>query len=251
MAGTGGDLTNTTGAISPFDTIKHQDDGGDYWSARELAALLGYTDWRNFMRVIAKAKEACEGSGQVISDHFSEMSMSAAIGSGATRELSDYSLSRYALHLVLICGDLHKPEIVESLVYLTLAAMDGNTDYCLMAATFGGSFSSRIALTKEQRTIDQIVRAFAHLRSERQYRVASFAIDLYFPDQRIAVECDENGHHHYDPESEARRQRHIERALKYTFVRYNPDAPDFNIGDVINRIMRLVYETTRCKAVVA
>jgi len=212
-----------------------------------LAKMLGYTDWRNFGKVIGKAREVCEASGQTISDHFSMMSLSAATGKGATREIEDYALSRYALHLVLICGDLQKPEILQALVYLTLAALDAAADYRLKAAAFGISFSSEIALTKEQRTIGQIVRAFAHLRAERQYRVPPYALDLYFPDQGIAVECDEYGHRRNDPESEMRRQRHIERALGCTFVRYNPDAPDFNVGDVINRIMLLAYSPMRRK----
>src|SRR5260221_2143495 len=160
------DLANTTGAISPFDTIKHQDEGGEYWSARELAALLGYQRWESFPGVIAKAEEVCKGSGQAVSDHFSRMSLPVTIGKGATRELEDYALSRYALHLVLICGDLQKPEILQALIRLTLAALDGSTDYRLKAEAFGISFSSEIALTKEQKTMGQIVRAFAHLRAE-------------------------------------------------------------------------------------
>jgi hypothetical protein len=94
VANSGGDLTNTTGAISPFDTIKHQDEGGDYWSARELAVLLGYSDWRNFMRVVAKAKEACEGSGQAVSDHFVGVTNMIELGKGARREIDDVHLSR-------------------------------------------------------------------------------------------------------------------------------------------------------------
>jgi very-short-patch-repair endonuclease len=143
--------------------------------------------------------------------------------------------------LILIYGDLQKPEILQTLVNLTLAALDPNVDYRLKAAAFGVSFSSGFVQSKEQRTIGQIVRAFAHFRAVQQYRVPPYALDLYFPDQRIAVECDEDGHRHNDPKAEIQRQRHIERALGCTFVRYNPDAPDFNIGDVINKIMLLIH----------
>jgi very-short-patch-repair endonuclease len=106
-------------------------------------------------------------------------------------------------------------------------------------AAFGISFPSDMPVTTEQQTIGQIARAFAHLRVVRQYKVPPYTIDLYFPDQGVAVECDEHGHRgwDYDPESEAQRQRHIEQALGCTFVRYNPDAPNFHIGDVINEIM--------------
>lgn len=108
-------------------------------------------------------------------------------------------------------------------------------------AAFGISFPSDMPVTTEQQTIGQIARAFAHLRVVMQYKVPPYAIDLYFPDQGIAVECDEDGHCRYDQESETRRQRHIEWALGCTFVRYNPDAPTFHIPDVINEIMLAVY----------
>lgn len=145
------------------------------------------------------------------------------------------------MYLVLICGDLQKPEILQTLVSLTLTAFEMNTDLRLNAAAFGISFSSDLSVTKEQQTIGQIVRAFAHLRTVKQYKVPPYAIDLYFPDQGIAVECDEHGHRNYDPKSEARRRRHIEQALGCTFVRYNPDASNFHIGDVINEIILLIY----------
>jgi DNA-damage-inducible protein D len=120
MAGTGGDLTNTMGAISPFDTIKHQDEGGDYWSARELAALLGYSDWRNFVRVVAKAKEACEGSGQAISDHFVGITNMVTIGSGAQREVEDFHLSRYACYLIVQNGDPTKDAVALGQTYFAV-----------------------------------------------------------------------------------------------------------------------------------
>jgi very-short-patch-repair endonuclease len=234
--------------MSPFETIRHEDENGaEYWSARELLGVLGYASWQKFTAVIEKAREVCEGSGQRVSDHFAPRPLLAQLGFGAVRELEDYALSRYALHLVLICGDLQKPEILHALVYLTLAALNESSDYRLKGVALGISFSSEIALTREQKTIGQIVRAFAHLRAERQYRAPPYAVDLYFPDHRIAVECDEHGHRSYNQEAETRRQQHLERALACTFVHYDPDAPGFNVGDVINRIMLLVYDPIRQK----
>jgi very-short-patch-repair endonuclease len=233
--------------VSLFEQIRHEDeDDNECWSARELSAALGYTtNWRNFQPVIRRAMEVCEGSGQRVSDHFAPRPLLAQLGFGAVREIEDYALSRFALHFVLICGDLQKPKILQTLIYLTLATLNENSDYCLRGGAFGVSFSSEIALTREQKTISQIVAAFAHLRAERQYRVPPYAVDLYFPDHRIAVEYDEHGHRNYNKKAETRRQQHLEQALACTVGRYNPDAPGFNVGDVINRIMLLVYDPIR------
>ena len=72
----------TTPASSPFDAIRHEDAQGEWWSARELAKLLEYTDWRNFERAIKRAMIACEGSANQVSDHFVETNEMVAIGSG-------------------------------------------------------------------------------------------------------------------------------------------------------------------------
>lgn len=97
-----------------------------------------------------------------------------------------------------------------------------------------------INTTKEQKTLEEIKRAFKHLSFMAQYKVGRYRIDLYFPDKRIAIECDEWGHRRYTPEEETSRQIYIEQALGCTFVRYNPDSKDFHIGDVIYEIMMLI-----------
>jgi very-short-patch-repair endonuclease len=232
---------------SPFEIIRHTtDDGAEYWSARELMTVLDYTEWRNFAKVIEQARTACENSGYPVSDHFHGTTKMVRLGLGAMREVEDYMLSRYAFCLVLVYGDLRKPMHIQALLSLSLTALEAGEGVRPVEA-FGISFPSDMPVTKEQQTIGGIVRAFAHLRTVRQYRVPPFVIDLYFPDQGIAVECDEYGHRgwSYDPESEARRQRHIEQVLGCTFVRYNPDAPNFHIGDVINEIILAVYGQPR------
>jgi len=63
----------TTPHISPFEAIRREsEDGYEYWSARDLAKVLAYDNYRNFLKVIAKARIACEQSGQAISDHIVE-----------------------------------------------------------------------------------------------------------------------------------------------------------------------------------
>ncbi len=230
-------------AQSPdFESIKQISPYGiEYWSARDLVPLLGYDKWQNFDIVIQRAMNICTLTNLELSEHFSVTSKVISAGFGAKIEVKDYYLTRYALHLVLVCSDMRKPETVRALAYFTLASLDRNTDYYATAKKLGVSIPNDIDITKEQRTIGQIRRAFQHLRTVQQYKVGPYYIDLYFPDYRIAVECDEEGHRRYSPKDERKRQNYIEQELNCTFVRYNPDASNFNVGDVINQIIMLVY----------
>jgi len=84
---------------SPFDAIKREDSSGaEYWSARELAKLLGYRRWEAFPGVVARAQDACEVSGYAVSDHFREAPKLITAGKGAQRSLQDWELSRYACY---------------------------------------------------------------------------------------------------------------------------------------------------------
>jgi DNA-damage-inducible protein D len=83
--------------------------GNEFWSARELARVLEYTDFRNFITVITKTREACATSQQKVSDHFVDITEMVGIGSGAQRQLEDWALSRYACYLVIQNADPGKP----------------------------------------------------------------------------------------------------------------------------------------------
>jgi very-short-patch-repair endonuclease len=227
---------------SDFESIKQISPNGiEYWSARVLVPLLGYDKWQNFDVVIQRAMTICTLTNLEFSEHFCVTSKVISAGFGAKREVKDYYLTRYALHLVLVCSDMRKPETVRALAYFTLASLDRNIDYYVTAKKLGVSIPNDIDITKEQRTIGQIRKAFQHLETIQQYKVAPYYVDLYFPDYRIAIECDEEGHRKYTQEVEFKRQNYIEQALGCTFVRYNPDTPNFNIGDVINQIIVLIY----------
>ena len=97
--------------ISPFERIRHLDGEREFWSARDLADVLGYTQWRNFEQAISRAIRACRTSGQDPADHFAETSKMVVIGSGARRNVKDYQLSRYACYLIIQNADPEK-EIV-------------------------------------------------------------------------------------------------------------------------------------------
>lgn len=105
----------------PFDQIKKFDDSGiEYWSARELSKLLEYSEYRHFISVLKRAKEACLHSGHNIDDHFEDVLDMVNIGSGAQRKLKDVILSRYACYLVVQNGDPSKPVIAVGQTYFAI-----------------------------------------------------------------------------------------------------------------------------------
>ena len=79
-----------------FERIKRVDeDGYEYWSARELAKVLEYSEYRHFKPVVERAMEACLNSGHIIPDHFEDILGMVRLGSGAGRQVEDVKLSRY------------------------------------------------------------------------------------------------------------------------------------------------------------
>lgn len=84
-----------------FEKIKHIDEEGmEFWYARELAKALEYKRWDKFKNVLTKAVIACQNSNNLINDHFSQVEKMVSLGSDATRKIEDYKLSRYACYLI-------------------------------------------------------------------------------------------------------------------------------------------------------
>jgi len=107
--------------LSIFEQIKQIDENGnEYWMARQLAKALDYTDFRNFTSVIDKAKQACENSEQPVSDHLVEFNEVVAVGSGATHTYPSYKLSRYACYLIVQNADPGKEVVALGQTYFAV-----------------------------------------------------------------------------------------------------------------------------------
>lgn len=106
---------------SSFEAHAQQTDGGvEFWLARDIQHLLGYSKWDNFLNVVSKAKTACDVSGHEVSDHFADVGKMVDLGSGSQREVDDLMLTRYACYLIAQNGDPRKPEIAFAQTYFAL-----------------------------------------------------------------------------------------------------------------------------------
>lgn len=105
---------------SLFESIRHVNEyGQEFWYARDLQIALEYTEWRNFCKVIDKAKEACRGSNNAVSDHFVDVNKIVNAGA-ASKDIGDIQLSRYACYLIVQNGDPRKKVIALGQTYFAV-----------------------------------------------------------------------------------------------------------------------------------
>lgn len=96
------------------------EDGVEYWLARDIMKPLGYVQWRNFETAIKRAMVSCETAKTPVQNHFAEVSKMVDLGSGSIRELKDYKLTRYACYLIAQNGDPRKDEIALAQAYFAV-----------------------------------------------------------------------------------------------------------------------------------
>lgn len=104
-----------------FESIKHIDENGaEFWFARELQIALEYAQWRRFQESVERAKTACEASGLNVMDHFADVGKMIDLAKGAQREIADIKLSRYACYLIVMNGDPRKEVIALGQTYFAV-----------------------------------------------------------------------------------------------------------------------------------
>jgi DNA-damage-inducible protein D len=105
-----------------FESIKQTNPYAmEYWSARDLMPLLGYSQWRRFDDAIQRAKISCEQSGNIAEDHFAGAGKVIKAGKGSIQNIKDYTLSRFACYLIAQNGDPRKPEIAAAQAYFAVS----------------------------------------------------------------------------------------------------------------------------------
>ena len=185
-----------------------------------------------------RAKEICKSlkyekkTGNVIRDHVSNENITQKcqlIGLTDTSVQWPKNSQKYDIYI--------NEEGVHELVLKS--TMSNATDF---AKVFGINVHDHKYLSKERETLSYILTAFKGQEMKEQYTVDGYRIDLYFPTHKLAIECDEFGHKDRDIGYEVTRQKYIETKLGCTFIRYNPDAKDFDIFIVINSIMKYIYK---------
>ena len=106
---------------SIFENIMHEtDDGVEFWYARELQEVMGYSEWRNFTRVVDKAKIACQNSGVEVGEQFVDVNKSSPMPHGGIREIEDIALTRYACYLIMQNGDPRKEVVAIGQTYFAV-----------------------------------------------------------------------------------------------------------------------------------
>jgi len=144
---------------------KFPDTETEFWCARDLQMLLGYSQWRNFAAVIDRAITACENSGYDPKDHFAHISKMVVLGSGAKREIDDIALTRYACYLIAQNGDPAKEEIAFAQTYFAVQTRKQEVVEKRLAEA--ERISARKRLTKSEKELSGII--FDRLRDNESF----------------------------------------------------------------------------------
>jgi DNA-damage-inducible protein D len=139
-----------------FEAHAQQTESGvEYWLARDLQHLLGYSEWRNFTAVISKAKTACEVSGHAPGDHFVDVNKTISMPKGAEKEVPDIMLTRYACYLIAQNGDPRKEEIAFAQNYFAIQTR--RAEQIEQRLLESERVSARKKLTETEKELSQVI----------------------------------------------------------------------------------------------
>ena len=153
-----------------FEEYAYEEDGMEFWFARDLQKLLGYSKWENFTKVIEKAKDACKNIRQDINDHFPEVRKTINMPKGATKYIEEYMLTRYACYLIAQNGDSRKQEIAFAQNYFAIQTR--KQELIKERIKLKERFGAREKLTKSEIELSKLIyekgvdnKGFARIRS--------------------------------------------------------------------------------------
>lgn len=149
-----------------LDTLINKDENGvEFWHARELMKYMGYTKWENFTKVMQRAQSACKNAGQPIDAHFRDTKRDVELGSGAIRSIDDVKLTRYACYLTAQNGDPRKEEVALLQSYFAVQTRTAE----LLEQRMGEilRIAGRHALTAEEKQLSSL--AYQHGVNERDF----------------------------------------------------------------------------------
>lgn len=106
--------------LRQFESACYEMKGVECWSARDLQSILGYSRWENFINALERAKKSCEAAGEMVSNHFRDITKMIELAKGAQREIEDIALTRYACYLVAQNGDPAKPSVAFAQTYFAV-----------------------------------------------------------------------------------------------------------------------------------
>jgi len=154
-----------------FEGCSQTKDGVEFWYARDLQKLLDYDEWRNFLKVIEKAKISCYKSQQRIEDHFVGVNKTIAMPKGATKEIDDFMLTRYACYLIAQNGDPRKEQIAFAQSYF--AVQTRKQEIIEQRIALGERLEARNKLIAAETELSQLIyergvdeNGFARIRSK-------------------------------------------------------------------------------------
>ena len=154
-----------------FEDYAYEEDSIEFWFARDLKNLLGYEQWRNFLKIVEKAKESCKTSGNKVLDHFADASKMVKLGSGSEREIKDIMLTRYACYLIAQNGDPRKEDIAFAQSYF--AVKTRKQELIEERIALKERFDAREKLAKSETELSKLIyergvddNGFARIRSK-------------------------------------------------------------------------------------